>query len=329
MVRQNSVIAMLLAAVFVIAHLACNTPEEEAGETAQDRVLVPEIDGDWWQVAGNPDLGEFNSDEQEPTAFGMWQALDGTWQLWGCIRKTNVGGNTRLFFRWEGEKITDTDWTPKGIVMVADPDLGETPGGLQSPHATRFANEHVLVYGDWENICLSRSSDGKSFDRQVGAEGKTGMFNEGLGNQTRDPMITRFGDSYYLYYTANPGGVGAIYARTSTDLRSWSESKIVSAGGSAGSDWLDAEVPVVLYLEKAEAFYLFRTHSLPDTERMGTSVYRSTDPLDFGVNNDRHLVTTLPSEATWIVNEGDDYYIAAVIPGLQGYRVSRLKWVYK
>ena len=102
MVRQNSVIAMLLAAVFVIAHLACNTPEE-AGETAQDRVLVPEIDGDWWQVAGNPDLGEFNSDEQEPTAFGMWQALDGTWQLWGCIRKTNVGGNTRLFFRWEGE----------------------------------------------------------------------------------------------------------------------------------------------------------------------------------------------------------------------------------
>ena len=71
MVRPYSVVAMLFAAVFFIVHLACNTPEE-VSETAQNRVLVPEIDGDWWQVAGNPDLGEFNSDEQEPTAFGMW-----------------------------------------------------------------------------------------------------------------------------------------------------------------------------------------------------------------------------------------------------------------
>ena len=142
-------------------------------------------------------------------------------------------------------------------------------------------------------------------------------------------MITRFDDTYYLYYTANPGGVGAIYARTSTDLRSWSESTIVSSGGSAGSDWLDAEVPVVLFLAAAPAFDLVGPPSRPGAQRMGTSVYRTTDPLDFGVDNDRYLVTTLPSEATWIVNEGDDYYIAAVMPGLQGYRVSRLKWVYK
>ena len=71
--------------------------------------VVPKVVGPWWQIAGNPDLGPYNSDEQEPTAFGLWQAADRSWQLWGCIRKTNVGGQTRLFYRWQGDKITDTD----------------------------------------------------------------------------------------------------------------------------------------------------------------------------------------------------------------------------
>ena len=84
----------------------------------KEKILVPKIDGEWWTIGGNPDLGQYNSDEQEPTAYGIWQAADGTWQLWGCIRKTNVGGNTRLFYRWEGENITDTDWKPMGIRVV-------------------------------------------------------------------------------------------------------------------------------------------------------------------------------------------------------------------
>ena len=27
--------------------------------------LRPQIDGDWWSVAGNPDLGKYTSDKQE------------------------------------------------------------------------------------------------------------------------------------------------------------------------------------------------------------------------------------------------------------------------
>ena len=62
-------------------------------------MLVPALVGDWWQVAGIPNLGAFNSNGQQTAAFGLWQAADGTWQLWGCIRKTNVGGQSRLFYR--------------------------------------------------------------------------------------------------------------------------------------------------------------------------------------------------------------------------------------
>ena len=45
---------------------------------------IPEIVGDWWQIAGNPDLGRYQTDRQQPLDFGIWQAADGTWQLWSC-----------------------------------------------------------------------------------------------------------------------------------------------------------------------------------------------------------------------------------------------------
>ena len=91
-----------------------------------------------------------------------------------------------------------------------------------------------MVYGDWENICLGKSRDGKTFVRQLNADGSSALFTEGLGCGTRDPMITLIGDIYHLYYTSSPGDRGAIYCRTSEDLRNWSQAKIVSSGGSAG-----------------------------------------------------------------------------------------------
>ena len=83
--------------------------------------LIPQIDGDWWQIAGNPDLGTLTGEKQQPVDFAVWQAEDGTWQLWSCIRQTKCGGKTRLFYHWEGKARTDANWTTKGIAMKADP----------------------------------------------------------------------------------------------------------------------------------------------------------------------------------------------------------------
>ncbi len=94
---------------------------------------LPRIEGPWWTVAGNPDLGELNSPKQQVVDFAVWQAADGTWQLWACIRQTKCAGKTRLFYRWEGKRLTDPDWTPGGIALQADPKYGETAGGLQAP----------------------------------------------------------------------------------------------------------------------------------------------------------------------------------------------------
>src|SRR5438045_2064014 len=75
----------------------------------QEKPRQPSIVGQWLQIAGDPDLGELTNVRQQPVDFGVWQATDGTWQLWSCIRNTKETGHTRLLYRWEGAKLTDKD----------------------------------------------------------------------------------------------------------------------------------------------------------------------------------------------------------------------------
>jgi hypothetical protein len=88
-------------AVGIILALGGASFAAETASTAPAK-LMPAIDGDWWQVAGDPDVGEYTTAEQQPVDFCIWQADDGTWQVWSCVRKTKYPGKTRLFFGWEG-----------------------------------------------------------------------------------------------------------------------------------------------------------------------------------------------------------------------------------
>jgi hypothetical protein len=292
---------------------------------AGDNKLIPRIDGEWWTVARDPDLGPLTDPKQQSVDFAIWQAADGTWQLWSCIRLTKCGGKTRLFHRWEGKQITDKDWKPMGIAMQADPAVGETSGGLQAPYVFKAGDVYNMVYGDWENICLATSRDGKAFQRQVRDNGRTGMFGEGRGTNTRDPMVTRIQDLWHCYYTAYPGGKGAVYCRTSRDLDNWSHSTVVACGGRAGTGPYSAECPFVV--ARGEYHYLFRT------QRYGlqaqTSVYCSSNPFDFGVNDDRCFVCTLAVAAPEIIFHESQCYIAALLPSLKGIQIAHLKWAAK
>jgi len=298
----------------------------------RSEVVIPQIDGDWWQVAGNPDLGEFTSDSQEPVDFGVWQAADGTWQLWSCIRKTNCGGNTRLFHGWEGRKLTDKNWRPLGIVMQAEPKHGESPGGLQAPHVIRHQGTYYMFYGDWSNICMATSKDGKTFKRVVQENDKTGMFNEGDGEHARDPMILKVGERFHCYYTAHStrspekNHRGVNYCRLSTNLRDWGESKVVAEGSAYRDGPYCAECPHVVYHAPTKHFYLFNTQQY--RSRQQTTVFRSPNPLHFGINDNRLEVTTLPVAAP-VIHHGDEYYIASLKPTLDGIQIARLRWINK
>jgi hypothetical protein len=289
---------------------------------ADDEPLVPRIDGEPWTVAGDPDLGKLTDPKQQPVDFAVWPAADGSWQLWSCIRHTKCGGKTRLFHRWEGKKLTDPDWTPRGIALEADASFGETPGGLQAPHVVKVDGLYHMFYGDWENICRAVSHDGKTFARVLGPDGKSALFTEAAGGNTRDPMLLFSEGRWHCFTTAHPEKKGAVYSRISSDLKSWSEPKIVARGGEAGTGPYTAECPFVVH--RGGHYFLFRTQRYGKDSQ--TIVYRSKDARDFGVDDDRCRVATLPIAAPEIIHHEGRDYIAYLRDDLKGIQIARLAW---
>jgi hypothetical protein len=298
------------------------------GVAHADQTVVPQVDGDFWQIAGDPDLGKYSSPKQQPVDFGIWQAADGTWQLWSCIRSTTYPGKTRLFYRWQAGKLTDKDWTPMGIAMLADPNFGETEGGLQAPFVIKEGSEYIMFYGTWTHIAIARSKDGKTFARQLLPDGKSGMFSEGADANTRDPMVLKIGKLYYVYYTAYPGDRGFVFARTSKDLVHWSDPAVkVAFGGSPGDAKYSSECPFVYYHKASGYYYLFRNQRYGQKAQF--AVYRSKDPLNFGRNDDSNLVEIMPYAAPEIIESEGQTYIAVLLPSLKGIQIAKLKWAPK
>jgi hypothetical protein len=335
----------LACAVFgTISTAACTRNPAAVRKTA----LIPVIDGEWWDVTGNPADHPYATERQEPVDFAVWQAADGSWQMWSCFRKTTAGGKngkTRFFYRWEGKHPTDTDWAPIGVAMEAEPELGETPGGLQAPYVVKVDGLWHMFYGDWVNICHAVSRDGKTFARVVQEDGRTGMFSEGPEANTRDVMLLEHQGLWYAFYTGRsegtfgvPGLSGKVWVRTTRDFEIWSGSKIVSFGGQAGTGNGSSECPFVVKLGDND-FYLFKTQTYGDYDRdrddirhrgaPRTSVYYSQDPEKFGINQDEEFfIGHLPVAAPEIVLSEGQYYIFALKQGsLEGMRCAKLKWV--
>lgn len=282
---------------------------------------IPAINGGWFTIAQNPNLADLDGGEQqEPVDFAIWQAANGMWQLWSCIRGTKCGGMTRLFYRWESSSLMKEMWEPRGIVMQADPKFGEREGGLQAPYVLRIGNLYFMFYGGWDTICLATSKNGVTFKRRLNAYGQSTIFSNGKDSDPRDPMVIQVDHYWYCYYTSNEG---RDYCRTSEDMTEWSESKVVAFAGQAGRGKTSAECPFVV--TRGLYYYLFRTQHYRDNPQ--TSVYRSEDPMDFGINNDEYLVCSLPVAAPEIVLYEEQYYIAALLPNLKGIRIAKLKWV--
>ena len=330
--KKNDLLKISTGSIFLFCFcvgffMSCNDTQKK------EVIYKPVIEGEFWDITSQPDLGELTGDRQEPVDFGVWKAKDGTWQLWSCIRGTKAGGTGRLFYRWEGKNLTDTGWEPKGIAMVADTTLGETAGGLQAPYVFEENGVYYMFYGDWRRICLATSTDGKTFTRVINESGTPALFGGPL-EQTRDPMVLKIDDTYYCYYSDHMPidnntfkAQGAIYCRTSKDMKKWSEPIAVSRGGSPMdyTNWHagDIECPFVVKID--DKYILFR-NVLYGRNNLNFQ-YSSSNPLDFGDGHDNYMTGSLHIAAPEIVKEGDQYYIVSLKRRLDGMRVAKINFV--
>ncbi len=290
---------------------------------------TPELVDNWWQIAGVPNIGQYNNAAMEPVDFAIWQAADGTWQLVSCIRKCGSDGDFRLLHRWEGKNLNDTFWEPKGIFMKADSTLGEQFGWIQAPYVVKKDGIFNMFYGGGAQICLAQSTDGKTFTKHIQSNCKTKIFGCDLYGRARDIMIMQHNNTNYGYYTGSmttswPNDTkGAVFCRISDDLITWGDEIKVSETNENVMPYFSSECPQVIHQDGQ--FYLFKTQEyLPGSQQ--TTIYRSANPLDFGINSQRYKIKTIPISAPEVIFYNNDYYIAALMPDLKGIRITKLNW---
>jgi hypothetical protein len=311
------------------------------------------IEGDWL-VGPNPTnlpdgiqaiikSGEFRAG-QEVVDHHIWRDGLGNWRLWACIRYTKVG---RVLAGWVSDRLDKPDWKCLGLVMRRDKNAGESLadhgdrhfGGssqgemIQSPYVVREDGRYWLFYGGGyadgghyhrlNSICLATSEDGVEFTRYRNRYGDSVLF-YGPG-PARDPCLIEIDGLWHMYYSGGETGFvepNKIYVRTSKDLVSWSASREVCWGGSIGYHGSSAECPHVVH--RGGAFYLFRTENYPQGK---TYVFRSEDPYDFGLDDDKNLVAQIDAAAVEVIVDGAKEYLSSNKDVWGGVHLHHLSWV--
>lgn len=208
---------------------------------------------------------------------------DGTWHMFG-IAFPESGHTGEQFLSHATAPSLHGPFVTEAPVLSADPDYGETH--LWAPHVVEHEGTWYMFYAgggpDDANaiMCVATSTDLWHWERDPDGA----LFADGW--EARDPMVLRVGDEWVMYYCATENqrfSRRVVACRTSADLRSWGERRIVYEAPQYGDVAGDTESPFVV--EHDGAYYLFvgptggyegGYHSYSSTD-----VIRSDDPFRF------------------------------------------------
>lgn len=320
--------------------------------------LRPVLDGEFWPIGATPELPDELMPDGQPSDgmverpahecvdHHIFQSTDGAWHLWGCVRKTAVG---RILCHWEAQHLTQSPWRQTGEIIRTDRVAGEClneVGGkefLQSPFVVQYAGVFFMFYGGHSTgmdargnpvprgdprtacqMCLMTSEDGRRWTRHRDDRGYSRLF-VGPG-ETRDPCVIKIDGVWHIYHAGyhdeDPNEAG-FYARTSTDLIHWSDWRLVHQDRRYGPGRWNTECPHVVF--RGGYHYLFRTEDYASAK---THVFRSENPLDFGIGDASDMyVGTIPVAAPEIIVGPDGAeYITSNHDLRWGTRLCRLRW---
>ncbi|MEV0326997.1 family 43 glycosylhydrolase [Micromonospora echinospora] len=215
-------------------------------------------------------------------------------------------------------------WTKQPPALVADPTAGEQ--WIWAPHVVHDRGVYYMFYAagspDYANyrMHLATSTDLFTWTRSPANP----LFTDGW--EGRDPMVTRVGDRWVMYYTATShpqGGNHVVAYRTSTDLRTWSGRGVAYASPHTGRAAGQTESPFVV--RRGDWWYLFVCCDGTDygAAYRRTAVYRSRDPLRF---EGAEKVTVLDAHAAEVVVDGGNWYLSHAGWGQGGLWLAPLTW---
>lgn len=251
------------------------------------------------------------------------QGPDRTWHLFGITHPKPLSWENdpgRQLAHATATGLAQNPWQTQPFAVKRDLDQhGELL--LWAPHVIRHDGLYYMFVcvGAPDNnhsryrIHLLTSPDLKEWTRHP----NNPMLVDGFDG--RDPFVTRFGNQWVLYYTANSTpecGNHVVACVTSTDLMHWSNRQVVFTHPRAGSFGGPTESPFVV--QRGKRFYLF----VCDND--WTDVYVSTDPFnwDFAAKN-----TRIHSHASEIVRDVDGKWFISHAGWMSGpLKLAPLQW---
>lgn len=233
--------------------------------------------------------------------------VTGTWHVYAITHAEPANPLDEKSFGHATAPSPTGPWTKRPFALTANPALGESH--IWAPHVIYSNGVYYLFYAAGTpdhaayRMHLATSTDLNNWTRSPANP----LFTDGF--DARDPMVTRVGPQWVMYYTANrtpQGGNHQVAYRTSTDLVHWSGKQVAFEHPASGTFGGPTESPFVVF--RGGWWYL---SVCCDPGYQDTRVYRSRDPFHFSVNDlagriDAHAaeIVTEPSGATWATGAG-------------------------
>ena len=233
--------------------------------------------------------------------------VTGTWHVYAITHAEPANPLDEKNFGHATAPSPTGPWTKRPFALTAEPAAGESH--IWAPHVVHNEGVYYLYYAAGTpdhaayRMHLATSTDLNTWTRSAANP----LFTDGF--DARDPMVTRVGSQWVMYYTANrtpQGGNHQVAYRTSQDLVHWGGKQVAFEHSASGTSGGPTESPFVVY--RNGWWYL---SICCDSGYKDTRVYRSRDPFHFSVNDlagrvDAHAaeIVTEPSGATWVTGAG-------------------------
>ncbi|OZM70413.1 glycosyl hydrolase family 32 [Amycolatopsis antarctica] len=291
-------VAALLVSALAAAALTGTLTGTAQGTTAQGPAAVPQgvSAGEFVRVY-DPSVGE-----SEPWYYNdhtmIQDVVTGEWHVYAITHAEPANPLDEKNFGHATAPSPKGPWTKQPFALTADPAAGESH--IWAPHVIHSDGVYYMFYAGGTpdhaayRMHLATSTDLVTWTRSPANP----LFTDGF--DARDPMVTRIGEQWVMYYTANStptGGNHQVAYRTSPDLLTWSEKRVAFEHPASGTVGGPTESPFVV--QRPDGWYLF---VCCDPGYKDTRVYLSQDPLNFSVDAPAGHI---PAHASEVVTETD------------------------